>query len=154
MTDQERQQLDHMGVSYTNCVNAVDFQNEQLGYLLKQLQGLRVGGRAKRVEIEHIKLDIGDRKNKRYHKEKERQGLLPQLATTIAQVKMRRLEQRAIESAQQPACERMSGQVRSPAEVHVSSATRRKGSAKVPPQRWITDEEISAELRKASEHLD
>lgn len=89
-------ELERSRVQYYNCVNAVGFQNEQLAYLVDELLSLRQtlkrcrGGKHEQVRMEHVKLDISDRRDTRRRKEKERLSLAEAIRPLIAEVKMNR----------------------------------------------------------------
>jgi len=98
------ERLESMRVEYYNCVNAIEFQNEIIATQVDELLLLRAQLRGEPsvrsnptllkeigIALASIKLDMGDRKNKRYFKEKERKQLLEALSPLLADIKMRRL---------------------------------------------------------------
>ncbi|CAE7356691.1 unnamed protein product [Symbiodinium sp. CCMP2456] len=95
------QRMESMRVEYYNCINAIEFQSEVLSQLVEELLGLR--GALRRgealemsrkdlsIRLANLKLDISDRKTKRFFKEKERRQLLETLSPAIADAKTQRL---------------------------------------------------------------
>mmetsp|Transcript_48017 Transcript_48017/g.114125 ORF Transcript_48017/g.114125 Transcript_48017/m.114125 type:complete len:259 (+) Transcript_48017:91-867(+) len=112
---EDAERLEAMRVDYYNCINAIEFQNELLSTLVEDLLGLRAQLRGDPsirsnpdqlkeigIRLASIKLDIGDRKNKRFFKEKERKQLLEALSPVLADIKMRRLLAEQEAAQQQP----------------------------------------------------
>ncbi|CAE7640953.1 unnamed protein product [Symbiodinium sp. CCMP2592] len=95
------QRMESMRVEYYNCINAIEFQSEVLSQLVEELLGLR--GALRRgealemskkdlsIRLANLKLDISDRKTKRFFKEKERRQLVETLSPAIAEAKTQRL---------------------------------------------------------------
>jgi len=96
---EDAKRLEGLRIEYYNCINAIEFQNELIAQLVDELLELRSSFRAAsvpqrkeiRIRLEHARLDIGDRKNKRFFKEKERKNLLQTLSPLITEIKMGRL---------------------------------------------------------------
>mmetsp|Transcript_75407 Transcript_75407/g.140677 ORF Transcript_75407/g.140677 Transcript_75407/m.140677 type:complete len:254 (-) Transcript_75407:80-841(-) len=101
---EDAERLEALRVEYYNCINAIEFQSEIIATQVEELLELRAqlrgdpSVRSNPVRLKEvgimlasIKLDIGDRKNKRFFKEKERKELLEALSPLLADIKMRRL---------------------------------------------------------------
>jgi len=98
---QDVNRLEQLRIEYYNCVNATEFQDELISQLVEELLDLRRNVRepgmdvAARKEIciqlANIRLDIGDRKTKRFFKEKDRKALLQTISPLITEAKVQRL---------------------------------------------------------------
>ncbi|CAE7254584.1 unnamed protein product, partial [Symbiodinium pilosum] len=98
---EDPQRMESMRVEYYNCINAIEFQNEVLSQLVEELLGLRSALRKGEalnmsrkdlsIRLANLKLDISDRKTKRFFKEKERRQLVETLSPAIADAKTQRL---------------------------------------------------------------
>mmetsp|Transcript_6428 Transcript_6428/g.11761 ORF Transcript_6428/g.11761 Transcript_6428/m.11761 type:complete len:228 (-) Transcript_6428:56-739(-) len=98
---EDPQRMEGLRVEYYNCINAIEFQNEVLAQLVDELLSLRqalrrgeVGDMSKKdlgIRLATLKLDISDRKTKRFFKEKERRKLVETLSPAIAEAKTQRL---------------------------------------------------------------
>eukprot|EP00747_Dinoflagellata_sp_TGD_P212119 gnl/TRDRNA2_/TRDRNA2_85246_c0_seq1.p1 gnl/TRDRNA2_/TRDRNA2_85246_c0~~gnl/TRDRNA2_/TRDRNA2_85246_c0_seq1.p1 ORF type:complete len:262 (-),score=58.55 gnl/TRDRNA2_/TRDRNA2_85246_c0_seq1:84-830(-) len=108
---EDHARLESLRIEYYNCVNAIEFQCEIIAQLVEELLENRQLLREKVADIPqrkeiciklaHTKLDISDRKNKRFFKEKERRQLHETLGPLLAEIKTRRfLEEQA--NAQKP----------------------------------------------------
>lgn len=114
--------LERQRIEYYNYVDAIEFQSEQMAYLVDELlqlrERIRMRSRSKEfraleltamkeaaIRIAHIKLDIGERRSKRGAKEKARQVLLGTLSPLISEIKMQRMQDEAASAAipEQPA---------------------------------------------------
>uniref|UniRef100_A0A7S3UMK2 Uncharacterized protein n=1 Tax=Oxyrrhis marina TaxID=2969 RepID=A0A7S3UMK2_OXYMA len=104
--DGEARQKDFekLRVQYYNCINGIEFQNEQIAVAVNELlecrealrknepvtKEARVERRELLMRVEHVKLDISDRKSKRYFKQKERREVASQIVPIISDLKMKR----------------------------------------------------------------
>mmetsp|Transcript_118084 Transcript_118084/g.270901 ORF Transcript_118084/g.270901 Transcript_118084/m.270901 type:complete len:215 (-) Transcript_118084:3-647(-) len=102
--DLRQKEFEKLRVRYYNCINGIEFQNEQIGVAVNELlecrEALRLNepttkhARLERREllmrVEHVKLDISDRKSKRYFKQKERREVASQIVPVISDLKMKR----------------------------------------------------------------
>mmetsp|Transcript_50234 Transcript_50234/g.160851 ORF Transcript_50234/g.160851 Transcript_50234/m.160851 type:complete len:245 (+) Transcript_50234:250-984(+) len=153
---QDADRLESLRVEYYNCVSAIDFQNEILAQLVDELLELRgclrsaepVDRKDVCIRLAHTKLDIGDRKTKRFFKEKDRRALLETLSPLIAEAKMQRLlEEQASErqetEIQSTGFSAADSEVRgSEMQAHQTSVTARKR------YKHYSDQELASLLRE------
>eukprot|EP00435_Cladocopium_sp_Y103_P020923 s3255_g5.t1 len=119
---EDRERIESLRIEYCNCVNAIEFQNEMLAQLVDEVLQLRQLLRSGRVgdgdavvnsrkelgiRLANLKLDISDRKTKRFFKEKDRKNLLETLSPAIAGAKMQRFLAEQAEQGSAPAATRM-----------------------------------------------
>lgn len=147
-----------MRIQYYNCVNAIEFQNEQLAQLVDELLELRSSLRSAEpaqrkdmcIRLAHAKLDIGDRKNKRFFKEKDRRTLLETLSPLIAEVKMQRLLEEQ-ESERREADIASAGSEAAALEAEVWGSEREAHQTGAKPRRryrHYSDQELASLLRE------
>jgi len=92
------EELEKKRVRYYNMVNSIYVQHEQIAFLVEELLQLRerlrkdrLGRKATLVEINRVKMDIGDAKNKRFFKDKARKEAMAEIVPMIVKVKTDRL---------------------------------------------------------------
>eukprot|EP00662_Eupelagonemidae_sp_cell21_P034755 gene34755-24225_t len=95
-TEEERAQIDELKLRYVNAVNAVAFHGEQLADLVDALWAARreytkVRSPAARLVVENAKLDVQERKDKRYWKVKEKDEVGSSLRAIINTLQLRAL---------------------------------------------------------------
>jgi hypothetical protein len=93
---QTRKAIDDMRVAYYNCIDGIDFQNEVIADLVDTLVSKRKQFRAERrkeilMEINSVKLDITDRKTKRYFKDQDRRKVAADITPYITEMKLQKL---------------------------------------------------------------
>jgi hypothetical protein len=122
MDEEQSVQLTQLRVKYLNCTNSIDHQNEQITVAMEDMfakraeftgllhtcpSTIRLGRLTAQAvaEVNHLpqtapllrsletlKLDINDRKNTRFFKERERQDTAEPLAAAIANIKIGQFE--------------------------------------------------------------
>jgi len=98
------EELESKRVTYYNMVNSVDVQHRKIAHMVDELLALRTRLRELRcveserprrkeilLEINRVKLDIGDVKNKRYFKDRARKEAMADIVPMIVNVKTARL---------------------------------------------------------------
>mmetsp|Transcript_12456 Transcript_12456/g.36983 ORF Transcript_12456/g.36983 Transcript_12456/m.36983 type:complete len:247 (-) Transcript_12456:61-801(-) len=98
---QDADGLEALRVEYYNCVNAVEFQHELIAQLVEELLDLRrrirepgldpAARKEMCIRFANIRLDISDRKTKRFFKEKDRRAIHAKISPMIAEAKVQRL---------------------------------------------------------------
>eukprot|EP00756_Hemistasia_phaeocysticola_P054099 Hpha_TRINITY_DN30044_c0_g1::TRINITY_DN30044_c0_g1_i1::g.21636::m.21636 len=158
-TDEERAELEDLKRQYVNATNAIDFHNTQLWVLLDALWTARQHLTRERtsdaqLKVTNAKLDISERKDKRFFKQKEKDGLATTLRSRINSLQLRALADGRIAAQPPPAAppsprdsptkRRASPPPGAPPEVVQG---RYEGGGGMRRRRFVSDAEVMAALK-------
>lgn len=162
------EELEQHRIQYYNSINAIEFQAEQIAYLVDELLELRQEFRELHpserkevcIKLAHVKLDIGDRKTKRRNKEKERLKILEQVTPMLTEIKLNRLlEEEKYREQEAEVCESSfgrgsnsySGLSTMDSEESVMSSSFERSSCTRKRYKHYTDDELTALLKVKDE---
>eukprot|EP00930_Biecheleria_cincta_P102352 TRINITY_DN94063_c0_g1_i1.p1 TRINITY_DN94063_c0_g1~~TRINITY_DN94063_c0_g1_i1.p1 ORF type:complete len:232 (+),score=61.36 TRINITY_DN94063_c0_g1_i1:38-733(+) len=151
--------LENKRQKYYNMVNSIELQEQRITFLVSELLRLRKEFRAQGPErptparrkeilgeVEQVKLDIGDSKNKRFFKNKERKEIHAELSPMISQVQTARLlAENSFENAKATLTETSESNLVTETSHHTTTARKRGGGGRQ-LQRY-SDEELKRILK-------
>lgn len=127
-------ELNTLATRYLNTLTKIEFQNDRIADLVEELVAQRARGPAGLREVRRIKLDLSDRKSRRFFLQKERSECAAPLSVIINRVQLARVAANAEAAAAvvQPTAE--------PGKAGRVTAVRRR-------KKRFTDDELSAILK-------